>query len=52
MKTFDEFLNEKVIKYAMAKAATVYTPSGETKHLKKGTAMAKRSSSSVGGNGD
>ncbi len=47
MKTFKEFLE---IAYPAAKAHTVYNPlTGEKKKMKAGKAMAKRSSSSAGG---
>lgn len=48
MKTFDEFMEEKIISYAMAKPATVFLKSGRKLHLKSKQAMAKRSSSSAG----
>jgi len=44
-------LKETIISYPMARPATVYD-NGKKKHLPKGKAMAKRSSSSSGGNGD
>jgi hypothetical protein len=51
MKTFDEFIAKKKIKYAMAQPTTVYSPTGKPMHLKRGEAMAKRSSSSGSGCG-
>lgn len=48
MKTFEEFLGEKIIHYVMAQPARVFEPSGRVIHLKKKQAMAKRSSSSAG----
>jgi hypothetical protein len=48
MKTFEEFLDEKIISYSMAQPATVFEPSGKVVRLKKGKAIAKRSSSSAG----
>jgi hypothetical protein len=48
MKTFEEFLNEKVISYVMAQPAVVFDVSGKPIHLKKKQAMVKRSSSSAG----
>jgi hypothetical protein len=48
VKTFEEFLNEKIISYVMAQPTRVFDPSGKVIHLKKKQAMAKRSSSSAG----
>jgi hypothetical protein len=48
MKTFNDFLSEKIIPYEMAQPAKVFSPSGKTIYLKKKQAMAKRSSSSAG----
>lgn len=48
MKTFDEFMEDKVISYAMAQPATVFPTSGKKLRLKKKQALAKRSSSSAG----
>ena len=54
MKTFDEFIVEarkyKVISYPSSVGGDVYDPlTGKKRHLPKGKAMAKRSSSSAGG---
>lgn len=50
MKTFQEFLEavETVISYAMSKEHPAYIK-GKKKMLKAGTALAKRGSSSAGG---
>lgn len=51
MMTYQEFLEqaEKVISYAMAKEHPTYDEEGKKTIRKKGTALAKRSSSSAGG---
>lgn len=48
MKSFDQF---KTIAYKNAIPHTVYSQ-GKQKHIPKGKAVPKRSSSSAGGNGD
>ena len=48
MKTFDEFMEDKVISYAMAQPAKVFLSTGRMLRLKKKQALAKRSSSSAG----
>jgi len=48
MKTFNEFMEEKIISYVNAQPATVFPISGKKLRLKKNQAMAKRSSSSAG----
>jgi len=50
MKTFNQF---KQIAYKMAKPHKVYNPNtGKSTNISTGKAMAKRSSSSSGGDGD
>ena len=52
MKTFEEFIAEKVIDYPSSVGGDVYEPlTGKKRHLPKGKAMAKRSSSSGSGCG-
>ena len=49
MKTYKQF---KQISYAASKPHTVYNPTtGKKTHIEAGKAMAKRSSSSAGGDG-
>jgi len=50
MKTYKQF---KQIAYAGSKPHNVYNPiTGKKTHIEAGKAMAKRSSSSAGGNGE